>query len=309
VDVIEEFFVPSRALKLKLLDYIIEHPLEKLPTSKKLSEFYQISDITVKKVMGALASRGLLKSNKKGGTRIINRFSTQQRQAYFQGKEDIKSVIRKLEESGFGVEEILSCLYNAILEYTFDTTKLIYTERDPGMVPAGAGELSDILGVKVKAVYIENIQREAIFSENGPKAIIVPFYCYSEVEHLKDHVRIFPLRTTHPIEFLSTSRDIAYNSTVVYVAISEEDKEGVFSLKSKIENGTFRLLVYRIDEVTDDPHLLSSAEMVVAYKWIINNNEHLFKNVPKIIAYNRFDDKEGISMIRSFINSNKIGGQ
>ncbi len=305
---IDDFFIPSKALALKLLDYIVEHPLEKLPTSRELSKIHNMSDITVKKIMSSLAAKGYLKSNKKGGTKIVNRFSTRQRQVYSEAKEDVKGIIKKLEDNGFDVEETLSCLYNALLEYAFGSSPLVYTERDQGMVFIGASELSDVLSVKVKPVYMENIHKEMLLGNSAPKAIIVPFYCYSDLEHLRDLIRIFPLRTTHPLEFLSTSKEIAYNSTVVYVAISDEEKEGIYSIKEKIENNTFRLLVYRIDELVDNPRLLSDAQMVVAYKWIISNNEQIFRNVPRIVAYNRFDDKEGIEMIKGFISSNKTGG-
>ncbi len=305
---VDDFFVPSKALTLKLLDYIIEHPLEKLPTSKELSEIHNMSDITVKKVMGALSGRGYLKSNKKGGTKIINRFSLRQREVYSEAKEDVKEIIKRLEDNGFDLQEILTCFYNALLEYAFDSSGLLYTERDHEMVFMGASELSDILSVKVKPVYIENVYREMLLGSSAPKAVIVPFYCYSDLEHLRNSVKIFPLRTTHPLEFLSTTKEIAYNSVVVYVAASSEEKEGVFGIKKKIENNTFKLLVYKIDELIDNPHLLKDVDMVVAYKWIVRNNEHVFKNVPRVVAYNRFDDKEGIKMIEGFISSNKTGG-
>ena len=36
-------------------------------------------------------------------------------------------------------------------------------------------------------------------------------------------------------------------------------------------------------------------------KSILIENEKLFKDIPNIVSYNRFHDKEGIAMIKSFL--------
>ncbi len=308
LDAIDNFFIHSKSLKLKLMNFIIEHPLERLPTSKEMAKKYGISDITVKKLVSELAVKGYLKPNKKGGTKIVNRFSNKQRQLFSKSKEEIKIQIGQLEESGFDIQEILTCLYSALSEYSFDTTDVIYTEKDPEMVFIGAEELSDRLGVKVKPVYFENMQKEISQDKKPPKAIIVPFYCFNSIEHLSSISRIFPIRTTHPLEYLSNSKNIAYDSNIMYVSVSDKDRESAFILKNKITNDHFHLKICKIEELVNNVQSVNSTEMVIAYKWVINNNERLFKNVPKIIAYNRFDDKEGLLIIKSFINSNKVGG-
>ncbi len=305
---IDDFFIHSKALKLRLMNYIIEHPLEKLPTSKNMASTYGISDITVKKLVSELAQKGYLKPNKKGGTKITNRFSNQQKQIFSRTKEEIKSHIKTLEENGFDTQEILACLYGSISEYSFDTTEIVYTEKDADMVFIGAEELSDRLGIKIKPVYFENIEKEVIPNKKPPKAVIVPFYCYSSIEHLSKYTKLFPIKTTHPLEYLSNARNITYDSNVIYIAVSDKDKEGAFSLKNKITNGSFNLRICKIEELANNLQFINSIELVVAYKWVIRNNENIFKNVPKIISYNIFDDKEGLLMIKNFINSNNFGG-
>jgi DNA-binding transcriptional regulator YhcF (GntR family) len=308
LDAIDNFFIHSKVLKLKLMNYIIEHPLEKLPTSKEISSTYDISDITVKKLVSELAAEGYVKPNKKGGTKIVNRFSSKQRKLFAQTKEKIKEQIKILEEDGFNNQEILTCLYSAISEYSFDTTDIVYTEKDPEMLFIGAQELSERFKTKIKPVYFENIDKEVTSSKKPPKAVIVPFYCYNSIEYLSSYTKIIPMKTTHPLEYLSNSKSIAYDSNVVYVAISDRDKEGARIIKNKITNENFNLKIFKIDELIEDRQFINSIEMVVAYKWVINNNEKIFKDIPKIIAYNIFDDKEGLLMIKGFIKSNKFGG-
>ncbi len=307
-NIVDSFFLQSKALKLKILNHVIEHPLEKLPTSNEMAKTHNISSITVKKIVAELADEGYLRSRKKAGTKAIDHFSKLQKQIFEQTKEDVKKLISNLENSGLTLQEILACLYGALSEYSFDETELIYTEKDSEMVFIGARELSERLGVKIKPVYFENIQKELSFTHQKPKAIIVPFYCLNFLRGSSLNVKILPLQTTHPLDALSGSKSIAYNSNVVYITISDEDKEGAFNLQKKITQGAFNLKIYKIEEVIKNPRLLNAVELVITYKWVINNNEYLFRNIPKIIAYNRFDDKEGLMLIKHFIESNKFGG-
>ncbi len=307
-DIIDGFFLQSKALKLKLLNHIIEHPLEKLPTSNKIAEIYGISSITVKKIVAELVNEGYLKSNKKAGTKAVEHLSSEQKHLFEQSKQQLKELIAKMEKEGLTLQEILTCMYSSLSEYSFDLTEIIYTEKDSEMVFVGAGELSERLGIKIKPVYFENIQKELTSSHQTPKAIIVPFYCSDILKIRSNNIKILPLHTTHPLEALSNSKSIAYNSNVAYIAISDEDKEGAFALRKKISEGAFNLRIYKIEDIANKPNLLNSIELVVTYKWVVNNNEHLLRNVPQIIAYNRFDDKEGIMLIKHFIESNKSGG-
>jgi DNA-binding transcriptional regulator YhcF (GntR family) len=307
-DIIDSFFLQSKALKLKLLNYIIEHPLEKIPTSNEIAETYDISSITVKKIVTELVGEGYLRSNKKAGTKATDHFSKAQKHMYAKIKQDIKKHIQEMEDGGLTLQEILACLYGSISEYSFDAAEIIYTEKDSEMVFVGASELSERLNTKIKPVYFENIQKEIASSHQKPTAIIVPFYCLNFIRELSYDIKILPIQTTHPLESLSSSKSIAYNSNVMYVAISEDDKEGAFSLSKKITQGAFNLKINKIEDVVKNPLLLNSIELVVTYKWVINNNEHIFRNVPKIIAYNRFDDKEGLMLIKHFIESNKLKG-
>ncbi len=307
-DIIDNFFLQSRALKLKLINYIIEHPFEKIPTSDKIAKTYDVSTITVKKIITELGREGYLKSNKKAGTKATDHFSKTQKELYANAKNDIKKHIEEMENGGLTLQETLACLYSAISEYAFDFTEIIYTEKDSEMVFIGASELSERLNTKIKPVYFENIAKEIVSSHQIPKAIIVPFYCLNFIRELTSDIKILPIQTAHPLESLSSSKSISYNSNVMYVAISKDDKEGAFSLQKKITQGTFNLKISRVEEIVKNPHLLNSIELVVTYKWVINNNEHLFKNIPKIIAYNRFDDKEGLMIIKHFINSSKLKG-
>ncbi len=305
---VDNFFVHSKALKLKLLNYIITHPMEKLPTSKDIASTYDISDITVKKLVSELAASGYLKPNKKGGTKIINRFSNQQKQHFLQIREEIKLKIKELDSSGFDTQEILACLYSSISEYVFDSMEIVYTEKDPEMIFIGAEELSSRLKINIKPIYFENMIKELENNKSAPKAIISPFYCYQSIERFAAVSKIFPIRTTHPLEYLSNARNITYGSVVVYIAVSDKDRDSAFIIRDKITNDSFILKIYKIDEIINNPDLVNSAEMVISYKWIINNNDRLFSNIPKVMAYNKFDDKEGLLMIKSFVNSNKFGG-
>lgn len=310
---IDHFFINSKLLKLKLINYIIGYPFEKLPISKDIASTYKISNITAKKIVSQLAQENYLKSNKKGGTKIIGRFSKVQLQVFEQAKDEIKRQIETLEKNNFNAQEILSCLYSSLHEYNFDNaeTKIIYTEEDPEIVFMGARELSDLLNIKIKPIYYENLTREVLSNSNSIKAVITPFYSVNKLKNLSGNVKIFPIHTAYPLGALSSSKNIASNSTLIYVAVSDEDKERALYLKNRISTGIFNLKIYRIDELLENERLLDSADIVVAFKWIINNNEKIFKNVPKIIAYNRFDDRDGILLIKNFIdsiNSNIVGG-
>ena len=308
IKMIDQFFINSKLLKLKLINYIIEHPSEKLPISKDIASAYEISDITSKKVAAELASENYLKPNKKGGTKIVGRFSKMQLQVFEQVKSEIKKQIESLERNNFSAQEILSCFYSSLHEYSFSNAEIVYTEKDPEIVFTGARELSDLLNVKIKPVYYENLTKEVLSDSNSIKAVIMPFYSVNKFESLNSSVKILPIHTTYPLGGLSNLKNIVSNSTIIYVAASDEDKERALYLKNKISNGIFNFKIYRIDELLENEQLLNSVELVVVFKWIINNNEKIFKNVPKIITYSRFDDREGILLIKNFIGGNIAGG-
>ena len=307
--VVDNFLIHSKAMKLKIINYCFEHPSEKLPTSKELAQANGISDLTVKKIISELAQEGYVQPNKKAGTRITKKFSKKQMQLLEQAREELKKQFISLEKSGFNVQEIIAYIYEAITEYSFEATEILYTEPDFEMIFVGADELSERLNVKVRGVYFENIQKEIDSADKGQKIIITPFYSLDMLKRTQSGVKIFPLHTARPLESLSYSKDIAYGSTIMYVAATEDDKEGALSLQSKIAENMFNLKICKIGELTDNPSLLNSVELVITYKWVINNNEGIFKNVPKIIAYNRFDDKEGLVMIRHYIENNKTKGR
>lgn len=308
IEKIDYFFTNSKLLKLKLINYIIDHPFEKLPISKDIAHTYKISDITAKKVISQLVQENYLTSNKKGGVKITGGFSKVQIKLFKQIKDEIKKQIEVLEQNNFNIQEILSCLYSALDECKFDNAKIIYTEQDPEMVYTGAKELSDLLNIRIKPVYYENLSREVLSNSNLIKAVITPFYSANVLDRLNSSAKIFPIHTTYPLGALSSSRSIPGNSNIIYVAVSDEDREKAAYLKDRISMGMFNLKVYKIDELLENKQLLDFADIAIAFKWVVSNNEKIFKNVPKVITYNRFDDREAILLVKNFIESIGIDG-
>ncbi len=299
---IDEFFIKHEIIKLKLIEQVIENPSAKLPPARVIAKENGVSELTVKKVEKELATKGYLKSNKKGGTRASIKFAKQQIAAFITAKETFRGIVENLLKEGFSSEDVMALIYDVLSKIKDISSNLIYTERDENIAIFAKRELEDALQLKIVFKPYETLRVELSNRMLHNKIIAVPFFCSPPLEELSyDGVKIVPLRAKHPLEGFSQAKDIPFNSRVFYIAASKMDKENSISIYQDILRRKFKLYIYTQDEIIANKHLLGFADIVVGYKWIIRANSYIFKQVRRVVEVDRIDDKEGVKLLSYYI--------
>ncbi len=301
---LEEYFIGSKLLAIKLIDYAVTHVGEKLPTSYELSESFGVGVNTVKKVCSELSRKGYLNANKKRGTEVIRKFSSEQVAMYLSFRERFREIFSEMERSGFNFEELIACLFSSLEGYEFSANGVIYTEKDTDSLFVSREELEDKIGVPVTPLYFNDVVNRLKDGTLKAMIVIVPFYCSFALQDACSYpgIKIFPIKTTHPLDILSELKSIPANVSRAFISVSPSEKDSIIDL---YPGNVQPLRVYTIEEVRESPELLSGVEMVVALKWVVSNNEWLFRSVPRIVTYSRFNDDEGFRMIKLYMENNK----
>jgi len=299
---IDELFLKNQIIKLKLIREAIENPEKKLPTAKQIAEENDVSELTVKKVEKELALQGYLFSNKKGGTKTVRKFAKEQISAFLAAKENFKSIVDDLLKNGFSKKDIIAMVYDVVKGVKDELSFVVYTEKDDGIAIFAKKELESKLGYSVVFKPFETIKTEILNGVISNKLIVVPFYCYSQLERGRKDVKIIPIKTVHPLEFISEAKDIPYSSRIFYIAASRFDKENALNIYYDVLNHRYRVYIYTQDELLTNRHLLKFADIVIGFRWVIESEKALLKDMKKVIKVDRFDDEEGIRMIKGYID-------
>ena len=299
---VDNLFIRHQIIKLKLIKEAIENPGRKIPPAREIAKENDISELTVKKVEKELALKGYLVSNKKGGTRTLNKFAKEQISSFVASKETFRGIVDNLMKNSFSKEDIMALVYDVLREMKDDLSWVMYTEKDEGIAIYAKRELEKRLNTSVVFKPFDTLRTELMNKIISGKVIVAPFYCFPQLEVYKyDDVKMVPLRTVHPLEFISLSNEIPYASRIFYVAASKLDKENAINVYYNVLNNRYRVYIYTQDELLTNKHLLNFADIVVGFRWVLESDEFLFRGVKRIIKANRFDDSEGIKMIKSYI--------
>ncbi len=299
---IDELFLKNQIIKLKLIKESIENPGEKLPTAKQIAEENGVSELTVKKVEKELALGGYLFSNKKGGTRTVRKFAKEQISSFLAAKENFKSIVDSLLRNGFSKEDIMAMVYDVVKGVKDELSFVVYSEKDDGIAVFAKKELERRLGYPVVFKPFETLKTEILNGVISNKLIVVPFYCHSQLEVGKKDVKIIPIKTVHPLEFISQAKDIPYSSRIFYIAASRFDKENALNIYYEVLNHRYRVYIYTQDELLTNRHLLKFADIVIGFRWVMESERALLKDIERVIKVDRFDDEEGIRMIKGYID-------
>ncbi len=299
---IDELFLKNQTIKLKLIKEAIENPEKKLPTAKQIADENGVSELTVKKVEKELALKGYLFSNKKGGTRTVRKFAKEQISSFLAAKDNFKAIVDELLKNGFSREDIMAMVYDVVKNIRDELSFVVYSEKDDGIAIFAKKELESKLGYSVVFKPFETLKTEIFNGVISNKLIVVPFYCYSQLETGKKDVKIIPIKTVHPLEFVSEAKDIPYSSKIFYIAASRFDKENALSIYHDVLSHRYRVYIYTQDELLPNRHLLKFADIVIGFRWVIESEKALLKDVKRVIKVDRFDDEEGIRMIKGYID-------
>ncbi len=299
---VDELFVKYQIVKLKLINDCIEKPGLKLQPAKKIAQENGVSDLTVKKVEKELARKGYLFSNKKGGTRSVEKFSKEQISSYITAKEGLKSISETLLKDGFSKEDIMALVYDVLSKLHDSFSKIIYSEMDENIAIFAKKQLEEVLGSNVIFKPFDTLKTELMNKIISDKLIILPFFCYPQLEkYIYEDVKVVPIKTVHPLELISKAHDIPFASRIFYIAASRKDKENAVGVYFNAFSTRYRFYTYTQDELLTSKHLINLADIVIGYRWIIEPNIDLFRKVKRIFLVDRFDDYEGIELIKSYL--------
>ncbi len=299
---VDNLFIRHQIIKLKLIKEAVENPGKKIPPAREIAKENDISELTVKKVEKELALKGYIVSNKKGGTRTLNKFAKEQISSFVASKETFRGIVDNLMKNGFSKEDIMALVYDVLSEIKDDLSLVVYTEKDEGIAIYAKRELERNLGANVVFKPFDTLKTELMNKVISNKIVVAPFYCFPQLEVYKyEDVKMVPLKAIHPLEFISLANDIPFASRIFYVAASKLDKENAMNVYYNVLNNRYRVYIYTQDELLTNRHLLNFADIVVGFHWVLESDEFLFKGVKRVVKTNRFDDDEGIRMIKSYI--------
>ncbi len=303
MDDIKELFLRHQIIKLKLINESIENAGKKIPPSRKIAKENNISDLTVKKVEKELALKGYITSNKRSGTRALSKFAKEQLSSFIASKEMFRGIADNLIKNGFSKEDVVALVYDVLSNIKEDLSFVVYTEKDEGIAIYAKRELEEILDTTVVFKPFDTLKTELTNKIVSNKVIVAPFHCFPQIEHYSyEKLRLVPVKVVHPLELISFANDIPYSSRIFYVAASKLDKENALSIYYNVLNKRYRVYIYTQDELLTNKHLLSYADVLVGFNWVLETDKSLLKGIKRIIKTNRFNDSEGIKMIKSYMD-------
>ncbi len=299
---IDNLFIKHEIIKLKLITESIENPNKKFPTARQIAEDNGVSELTVKKVEKELAHKGYLISNKKGGTRATTKFAKEQVSSYITVKESFKGFVDTLLKNGFSKEDVMALVYDVLSKIEDNFSNIIYTEKDENIAIFAKREIEKKINRRVIFKPFETLKTELKNRILKNKIIVVPFFCYMQLESLSyESIKVIPIKAKHPLEGFSEINSLPFGSRIFYIAASKLDKENANSIYRDILKRRYKIYIYTQDEIFSNRHLLSFADVVVGYDWIIESEEFLLKGVKTVIKCNRFDDEEGMRIIECYL--------
>ncbi len=303
MDDIKQLFLRHQIIKLKLINESIENAGKKIPPSRTIAKENDISDLTVKKVEKELALKGYISSRKRSGTRALNKFAKEQISSFVASKEMFRGIADTLIKNGFSKEDIMALVYDVLSNLKEDLSLVVYTEKDEGIAIYAKRELEDMLDAAVVFKPFDTLKTELMNKIISKKIVIAPFHCFPQIEpYSYGAIKMVPLKTVHPLELISFANDIPYSSRIFYIAASKMDKENAINIYYNVLNKRYRIYIYTQDELLTNKHLLNYADILVGFDWVLNLDKSLLQKVKKVIKTGRFDDDEGVRMIKSYID-------
>lgn len=298
----QDLLTKQNLLFLLILDKMVDAPvLEKFPMAEEAASQFGVNINTVKSVYAKLAQAGFVESRRRTGTKPIVTYRPEQIKAYRHAKDKVKGVIQSLECAGLSSHEIAALLVSAASAYSSCDGTVIYAENEFNQLMIGQQELENELAIPVIPRHIDDVITQLGAGAIRPAVIVTTFYCYDRLREFGDHIHIIPLKTTPPLEELINFSLIARDTAISLIVVTDEVRTRFEQMYPNIVKDFPRFRVFTLNTVLNNRALLADTKILLTLKIIYQENLELFRHIPKITTYNRFQDEEGLNYLRGLL--------
>ncbi|RMF47902.1 MAG: GntR family transcriptional regulator [Deltaproteobacteria bacterium] len=286
---------------LGLLDLILRQPADRLPSSEVLARQYRVNINTAKKALTLLADAGILEPKRRVGNLVRHRPDQARMHAYLAGRQRILSALGDLAAAGFSPLEMAACLAAASDEHHRRTPRIVYADFEFNELLLGTRELELACGQPVRPVPVpelENLLREGWLTAD---LVVTTFFAENRVRPLCEQAGIVlvPLRTTPPLEQLLNFALLPRDTPVTLVVLSGEIRQRIEEHYPHLHKDFPAFSILTLEQVRKSPKRLGQTRILLAHKLVCEEYAELFRSIPRVIGFNRFQDDEGLDYIRA----------
>jgi len=291
-------------LQLRLLDRVLENPGDRFPLGEEAARTYGVNINTARKAFALLAAEGIIERRRKAGSRVLRQPGEEQAATYRRAKDQMFSLLRDLELSGFSALEMIAMAVSALEEIGHRIPRVVYTELDFYELLLGRRELELALGLPVQPRHLDEVERLLQSGALQADLVITTFFCENRLRDSCEQqgVPLVPLRITPPLEQLLNFPLLPRDTQITMVVISPQIRHRVDEFYPHIGRDFPGFKVLTLEEARQQPRRLQHSRILLTQKLILEENRDLFRAIPRIISYNRFQDDEGLDYIREILN-------
>lgn len=294
-------------LQLRLLDRVLENPGDRFPLSEEAARTYAVNINTAKKAFALLAAEGIIERRRKAGSLVLRQLSAEQSATYRQARDRMVSVLRDLELAGFSSLEMIAMAASGLEEMGRQAPRIVYSEVDFYELLLGRRELELALGLPVQPRHMEEVERQLRRSMLQADLVVTTFFCENRLreECERQGIPLIPLRTTPPLEQLLNFPLLPRDTVVTMVVISPQIRNRIQEFYPHISKDFPGFKVLTLEDVQQQPGSLRQTRILLTQKLILEENRDLFRRIPRIVSYNRFQDDEGLDYVRQILNQSE----
>ncbi|TYO99493.1 DNA-binding transcriptional regulator YhcF (GntR family) [Geothermobacter ehrlichii] len=303
-----ELLPKQHLILLGVLDDLLQEPRERLPRTELIAETYRANINTAKKALSLLGQAGMIQARRRAGNRVVRRLSSEQAEIYHATRRRIASLLRELAAAGFNRLEISAALLAAYREQEQRQPRIIYADLEFNELLLGRRELEQTCGQPVQPVQVEELARQLTEGWITADLIVTTFFCESRIRDLCIHkgIPLVALRTTPPLEHLLNFSLLPRDTVITLVVLSESIRQRIRQHYPHIQKDFPGFAIMTLEEIRRDRTRLDKTHILLTHKLVAEEHAALFRSIPRIISYNRFQDDEGLDYIRTLTgNRNK----
>jgi len=291
-------------LQLRLLDRVLENPRDRFPLSEEVARTYGVNINTARKAFALLADAGAIERRRKAGSLVLRQLSDEQGATYRHAKDRMVSVLRDLELAGFSSLEMISMAASSLEEMSNQAPRIVYTELDFYELLLGRRELELALGLPVQPRHLDEVEKQLQRGMLQADLVVTTFFCENRLRENceQQEIPLVPLRTTPPLEQLLNFPLLPRDTVITTVVISQQIRQRIQEFYPHISKDFPDFKVLTLDEVQQQPQVLRKTSILLTQKLILEENRELFRRIPRIVSYNRFQDDEGLDFVRQILN-------
>jgi len=291
-------------LRLRLLDRVLDNPADRFPLAEEAASTYGVNINTAKKAFALLAADGTIEPRRKAGSQVLRQPGEEQATTYRRSKDRLVSLLRDLELAGFSSLEMIAMTASALEEVGRRTPRVIYTEVDFYELLLGRRELDLALGLPVQPRHLDEVVRQLQNGRLQADLVISTFFCENRLREgcEQQGIPLVPLRTTPPLEQLLNFPLLPRDTVITMVVISAQIRQRVQEFYPHITRDFPAFRVLTLEEAQQEPQALRKTRILLTQKLILEENRELFRSIPRVVSYNRFQDDEGLDYVRQILN-------